>query len=247
MVGMLLWKTPERGKRERAVTVRDISILHTRFLCVEILRGPRTPEAVLRRRCVSAGKKLRKLGVVRLVLPMEFSCGEQLEKLGFRPVSTLSLRRMLAADWVRWSLSERRIPLAGARVAVFADHLTGEIVRTVTELSLRHRYVQLDLPNGGEELCRQLRREYGVSLLLNMSQEQPADAQVLFDPRTDCCGVGVIPLHDETAPLPPIGLPPVLEDALPAGVNRGQLLSALREAGVLQPGQIAVGGADFGK
>ena len=60
----------------------------------------------------------------------------------------------------------------------------------MTELVLRHRYVLLDLPYGGGDLCRQLRREYGVSLLLGPSQEQleGAEAAVLFDPRTDCRG-----------------------------------------------------------
>ena len=42
MIGMLLWKPP--GKREKAVQVRERSILHTRFFCAEITRGPKTPE-----------------------------------------------------------------------------------------------------------------------------------------------------------------------------------------------------------
>ena len=222
MIGMLLWKPP--GKREKAVQVRERSILHTRFFCAEITRGPKTPEVALRRRVASAVKHL-----------------DQLTKGGLRPVSTLPLRRAIAADWVRWSLLERGIPTAGARVAVCAASLTGEVVRTVTELVLRHRYVLLDLPYGGEDLCRQLRREYGVSLLLGPSQEQleGAEAAVLFDPRTDCRGSGRILLYDEKEPLPPLGLPPALEEKLPDGVNRGQLLSVLREAGSIR--QISVG------
>lgn len=67
------------------------------------------------------------------------------------------------------------------------SQLTGELVRTVTELSLRNRYVLLDLPYGGEELCRQLRREYGVTLLLSPAKEQleGADVLLLFDRRED--------------------------------------------------------------
>ena len=144
-------------------------------------------------------------------------------------MSTLPLRRAIAADWVRWSLLERGIPTAGARVAVCAASLTGEVVRTVTELVLRHRYVLLDLPYGGGDLCRQLRRE----------QLEGAEAAVLFDPRTDCRGSGRILLYDEKEPLPPLGLPPALEEKLPDGVNRGQLLSVLREAGSIR--QIPVG------
>lgn len=241
MVGMLLWRAP--GKRERSVRLQERSILHTRFLCAEIVKGPRTPESVVKRRLASAVRRLRRQGVVQVVLPESFPYLEQLAKGGLRPVTTLPLRRAIAADWVRWSLSERGIPAAGARVGVCAAALTGDVVRTVTELVLRHRYVLLDLPYGGEELARQLRREYGVSLLLTASQEQleGAEALALFDPRTDCAGPGRLRLYDEAAPLPPLSLPPALEEKLPEGVQRGQLLSVLREAGNLRPGQLSVG------
>ena len=122
--------------------------------------------------------------------------------------------------------------------------MTGELVRTVTELSLRHRYVLLDVPYGGEELCRRLRREYGVSLLLGPDREQleGADALVLFDPRADLRrrdGV-TLPLYDEAAPMGGVSLPPALEERLPEGAGRGQLLAALVEAGVLRLGQAGV-------
>ena len=132
-----------------------------------------------------------------------------------------------------------------AKVAVAGSQLTGELVRTVTELSLRNRYVLLDLPYGGEELCRQLRREYGVTLLLSPAKEQleGADVLLLFDRREDLKPGGVVlPLYEGAqTPLPPLLLPPAMEERLPAGADRGQLLAALREAGALRPGQITVG------
>lgn len=246
MIALLEWTPPERGKRQRSVTVKEEIVLHLRLLRAGVLRGARTPETVLRRRVLAAGKRLRKLGVTQAVLPAEFPYGQELARCGIRPVSTLSLRRALAADWVRWELSEKGQSPAGARVAVCAAQLTGEVVRTVTELCLRHRYVLLDLPYSGEELCRQLRREYGVSLLLGPSKEQleGAEALLLFDPRTDLArkNPAVLALYDESQPLPPTSLPPAMEEALPPGTDRGQLLAALREAGILRPGQIAVGG-----
>ena len=66
---------------------------------------------------------------------------------------------------------------------------------------------------------------------------------MLFDPRTDLKNPTSLTLYDESQPLPPMGLPPAMEQSLPAGADRGQLLAALREAGVLRPGQIAVAGA----
>jgi len=239
MLGLLLWKDVRKEKRERAVTVGERSILHVRFQCAEILRTDRTPETVLRRRIAAAAKRLRRLGVNRLVLPEAFPYRKELERWGLEPVSTLSLRQALAADWVGWQLAERGI--TGARVAVSADRLTGEVVRTVTELVLRYRYVLLDLPYGGEELDRRLRREYGVSLLLNPGPEQleGADALLMFAPR-DCCAPAALRLYDEGGAMPPLVLPPTLEAKLPAGADRGQLLAVLRESGVIRPGQIGI-------
>lgn len=250
MIAMLVWSPPEGG-RQKHVEIKERIILHMRVWEVRILRGPRTPAAALRRRVLSAAKRLRKAGVTRAVLPADFSYEEQLAKYGVRPVSTLTLRRELAADWIRWLLAEKGLPAAGAKVAVTAAQLTGEVVRTVTELVLRHRYVLLDLPYGGEDLCRQLRREYGVSLLLGPSKDQleGAEALVQFDARTDltCKNPAVLRLYDESALLPPLILPPVLEEKLPAGLNRAQLLAVLREAGALRPGQISIGAAGLPK
>ena len=246
MVGMLVWKKPQSGKRERAVVIREKTILHVNVCCAEILKGPRTPESVLRRRINSAAKKLEKSGISQVILPEGFIQLEQLEKRGLRPVSTLPLRKTLAADWVKWSLNERGISAVGARVAVSADGITGEVVRTVTELSMRHRYVLLAVSYGGEELCHQLRREYGVSLLLNPTsgQLEGADAVLLFDERTDFSGVGILPVYDETMPIPRLSLPPALEDALPPGIVQAQMLTVLLEAGVLRPGKMAFKGRE---
>lgn len=241
MVGYLTWAEPQKG--QRSVRLEERHILRTRFLQAEVVKSPYP--AVLRRRVLAAGKKLRKRGVSQAVLPEAFPYGELLAKCGLRPAGTLALRRALAADWVRSGLAAAGRPVSGARVAVSAAALTGEAVRTVTELCLRHRYVLLDLPYGGEELCRQLRREYGVSLLLGPSKDQleGAEALVLFDPRTDLYlkNPVALRLYDEKQPLPPLALPPEAEEALPKGADRGQLLAVLREAGALKREQIVLG------
>ncbi len=241
MVGLLTWAEPQKG--QKSVRLEERHILRMRFLQAEIVKSPHP--AVLRRRVLAAGKKLRKRGVTQAVLPEGFLFREQLEKCGLRPAGTLALRRSIAADWVRAGLEAAGKPAAGARVAVSAAALTGEAVRTVTELCLRHRYVLLDLPYGGEELCRQLRREYGVSLLLGPSRDQleGAEALVLFDSRTDLSlkNPVALRLYDERQALPPLALPPEAEEALPEGADRGQLLAVLREAGALKREQIVLG------
>ena len=213
MIGMLLWKEPQGGIRQRPVMLVERNILHARFLCAEIVRGTRTPEAALSWRVSSAARRLRRAGVTRAVLPESFLWGAQLAKHGVRPVSTLALRRRLAADWVRQALAERGVSPGGARIAVSAAQMTGELVRTVTELSPRHR-----------------------------EQLEGADALVLFDPRADLRrrdGV-TLPLYDEAAPMGGVSLPPALEERLPEGAGRGQMLAALVEAGVLRLGQAGV-------
>ena len=115
---------------------------------------------------------------------------------------------------------------------ITADALSGEVVRTVTELALRHRYLILKVPFGGEELCRRLRREYGVSIVLNPETErEPASVHMAFDP-TEAQGGGFLPLYDESLPLPRL--------LLPEGLDRGQLLSVLWRTGALRPGQVSV-------
>ena len=220
------------------------SVFHLRVAWAAVEKGPRTRVAVVRRRVLTAARRLRKAGTGRLVVPEAFTYGEQLEKGGVTPVATVPLRRALAADLARAGMAARGLS-GSARVAVAGDQLSGELVRTVTELALGHRYVWVDVPYGAEALANQLRREYGVSLLTvpSRAQLEEADVLILFAPRTDLRRKNpvVLPLYDETAALPPLLLPPALEDQMPAGCSRPQLLAAMVEGGILRPGQITVG------
>ena len=233
MIGMMTWTPPAGGVRQKSVALETRALLHLRVAWASVAKGPRTPEALVRRRVLTAAKRLRKAGVTRLVVPEAFAYGEQLEKVGVAPVSTLPLRRALAADLARAVMAGRNLSGGSARLAVAGDQLSGELVRTVTELALGNRYVLLDVPYGGDTLANQLRREYGVSLLLSPTRQQMGEA----DP-------AVLRLYDEAAPLPPLLLPPVLEGQMPPGLCRPQLLAVLVESGVLRPGQITVGTAE---
>ena len=194
--------------------------------------------AAERRKLRSAGKKLLRQGIERAVLPSDVPADALPE--GLRPAGTLPLRRAIAADWCGALLRLRGENPAAARVLVTANALSGEVVRTVTELALRHRYLILKVPFGGEELCRRLRREYGVSIVLNPETErEPASVHMAFDP-TEAQGGGFLPLYDESLPLPRLLLPPEVEARLPEGLDRGQLLSVLWRTGALRPGQVSV-------
>lgn len=245
MMGLIVWQQPGAGKRLRTVTAQETAILRVPFLQVEVVRGPRTRPGTLERRMIRAAQKLRQAGVRYTVLPADYPPSQWPQRHGVGVVSTLSLRRGLAVELVRRITAERGLPPGSVRIAVTAGQMTGELVKTVTELTLGYRYVMLDVPYGGEELCRRLRREYGVSLLLQPSREQLEEAQVLvpFDRRTDLTGnnEAVVALYEgaESA-FPPLTVPPSVETQLPAGADRLQLLSALRGAGALAPGQISL-------
>ena len=235
MVGMMLWEPA--GYILRPVVLKEVSVLHVRLLRAGMTRSERMSDAALRRRMRSAGRKLRRQGVERVVLPVGAPADVLPE--GLRPAGTLPLRRAVAADWCGELLRLRNKNPAGARVLVTAGALSGEVVRTVTELALRHRYLLLEVPYGGEELCRRLRREYGVSVLLHPAPGEQADIQIAFDP-AERRGESFLPLYDETLPMPHLTLPPETESRLPEGVDRGQLISVLWEMGALRPGQVSV-------
>ena len=243
MIGMMRWDP--HGQRLRPISLKETGVLHIRFLCADMVRRERMSSAAAGRRIHSAGKKLLRQGVERVVLPAGTTADALPE--GLRPVSTLPLRRAIAADWCGELLRLRGESPAGARVLVTANALSGEVVRTVTELSLRHRYLLLAVPYGGEELCRRLRREYGVSLLLNpeRSQREETSIHIAFD-AAEAAGGGFLPLYDETLPLPYLLLPPEVETRLSEGVDRGQLLSVLWGTGALRPGQVSVRLGDRG-
>ena len=236
MVGMMLWEPS--GHWTRPVTLKEVSVLHIRFLCARMAQDRRRNPLTERRRLRTAGKKAAAAeGGAGGAACRGLSGGSAGGAApGRDPAAPTGHRRGL----VRRLLRFRGENPAGARVLITADALSGEVVRTVTELALRHRYLILKVPFGGEELCRRLRREYGVSIVLNPETErEPASVHMAFDP-TEAQGSGFLPLYDESLPLPRLLLPPEVEARLPEGLDRGQLLSVLWRTGALRPGQVSV-------
>ena len=124
MVGMMLWEPS--GHWTRSVTLKEVSVLHIRFLCARMAQDRRRNPLTERRRLRTAGKKLLRQRVEQVVLP----AGASAEALpeGLRPVETLPLRRAIAADWCGELLRFRGENPAGARVLITADALSGEVV-----------------------------------------------------------------------------------------------------------------------
>ena len=232
MVGLLELVPRQRGRKH--VELEERRILGTRFLCAAVAE---TPALTKRARMDRALRRLEKSGVTALVPPRDVSVPDRLPV-----VDTLPLARELAAELVRLELARQGVSPGSARVAVAAKSPSGELVRAVTELALRSRYLLLDLPWGGEDLCRQLRREYGVSVQLNPGWDRiiQADAVVLLDPPEQTVERSVALYPGGGLVLPPLAVPPALETQLEGPWDRPALLAALRQAGVLRPGQITI-------
>jgi hypothetical protein len=234
LFGLVEWA--EGGAPRRA---EEIAVARVGFLRVRLIRGRRTPAFLLRRRADAAASALARRGVTRAVFPAEFPFLERFARRGVLPVETLGLYRQLAASLALAALAERGVPPAEAAAAVTALHLTGEVRRAVTELSLRCRYVLLAANGEGADFCRGLRREYGVSLQLTPSRRQldQAEVRVDFAPgQGPAAGQSLVALWEGGPPLPPLrweGGPP-----LPEGPSRPQLLAALWRGGAMEAGDL---------
>lgn len=233
MLGLVEWST---GGRVRYEVKRTAGL---RCLYAEVPRSVHTPQLLQRYRCERALSRMAKQGVKQVILPKDSGLEELLTRFSLQTVSTVPLRQRMAADWVACALAEQG--MSGVKIAVSAAHLTSTVVQTITELALRHRYLLLELPYGGEELCRSLRREYGVSPQLNPGWEIMSTAEVwlAFDP-VERAETRLLPLYDERVPMPGLLLPPLLEEQIPQTVDRERFLAAMQEAGCLRRGQIAL-------
>ena len=225
----------EKGRR---LSVSERMIAGMRFRCVSI---PERPRYLQRRRCARASRQQQREGIVRGVFPADFSCPGEFAKRGIYPADVLTLYRAMAAELVQVRLNSTG-KAGSATVAVWADRLTEEVRRTVTELCIRNRYVMLAAGERDDVLCRRLRREYGVPLVQSRdaAQLERADLLVRFSPTEK------FREEQETLDLFPGGeavreqlrLPPELEEKLPQGCDRLQLLAALYGAGIVRAGQI---------
>ena len=245
---------PDRSRRG----VDQIEVGGMRFARVQVPLSPRTPDWLARRRLTAAAKRLRRWGVTRAVYPEGFSYAQLFERCGIRPAEALPMYRELAPELVSRAMEEKGLSSASAVIAVAGDRLSAELTRAVTALCLRNRYVQLDVPAGGEELGRSLRRSLGVPLVVTSARErlEQADVLVLFSERpTLSLGNGVVlPLYDEEKlpPLPDLKLPGGIAEQMPPGCSRTQMMAALWETGALRAEMVssarngcdAMGGAD---
>ena len=235
MLGYIIYgdgpKRPELGERR---------LLGVPFLTLSMGQPPRPHGPLARRRALLAARQMRERGVRSAVFPVDFPYTALFLGQGICPVDTLPLRRALAAPLTRRKLESMGLGPTQAVVAVSAQRLIREAEDAVRSLALSFRYVLLSAGSGGEVLARELRREYGISLLLRPSVDQleRADALLLFASRRDLTGENPIlytlyPGGEGGRGRLPLALPPALGDQAEPNCDREQLAAALYAPGAV--------------
>ena len=203
-------------------------------------RRPNSPFAL--RRAAKGAAQLREAGVRHAVFPVDFPYTALFIHQGITPVDTLPLRRLLAAPLTRRRLENGGFQPTQAVAAVSGDRVIREVTDCAKALALSYRYVLLSVRGDAEPFARNLRREYGISLLLDPSPDQldRADALVLFSPRTDLSLNNPIlytlyPGGEAGRGRLPLCLPPALAEQTEANCDREQLAAALYAMGALAP------------
>ena len=231
MLGYISWgngpKRPILGERRLA---------GGRFMGLTMRAAVRPRGPLSQARAGRAARWLREAGVRYAVFPVDFPYTALFVRQGVVPIETVPLRRALAAPMTRRRLESLGRAPTEAVVGVYGERMSRELWDGAKTLALHYRYVLLDAP-GAEELARELRREYGISLLLRPSPDQMerADALLLFSPRKDLTGENPIlytlyPGGEGGRGRLPLVLPP---DQAEPNCDREQLAAALYAQGVV--------------
>lgn len=234
MLGYIMYgegpKRPELGERQ-------LSGGNFVTLQMSLSSRPNGPLAMYRAR--QGAKMLREAGVRTAVFPVDFPYTALFIRQGILPVDTLPLRRALAAPLTRRRLETLGCQPTEAVVAISGERATREVLESAKALALSYRYVLLSA-RGGEEFAKTLRREYGISLLLDPSPDQidRADALLLFAPRGDLAQENQIlyalyPGGEAGRGRLPLCLPKALESQTESNCDREQLAAALYSQGAL--------------
>ena len=235
MIGYIIYgegpRRPELGERQLSggifVTLR-----------MGLAARPNGPLALFRAR--QGARMLREAGVRTAVFPVDFPYTALFIRQGVLPVDTLPLRRTLAAPLTRRRLENGGFQPTQAVAAVSGDRAVREVTECAKALALSYRYVLLSVRGDGSAFAKNLRREYGISLLLDPSPDQldRADALVLFSPRTDLALNNPIlytlyPGGEAGRGRLPLCLPPALAEQTETNCDREQLAAALYAMGAL--------------
>lgn len=235
MLGCIIY-----GGGSKRPALGDRKISGGSFVTLEMSTYSRPNGPVARYRARQGAVLLRDAGVRSAVFPVDFPYTSLFIRQGILPVDTLPLRRALAAPLTRRRLENSGFSPAQAVVAVSGSRAVREVTECAKALALSYRYVLLSAKGDMEAFSRNLRREYGISLLLDPSTDQldRADALILFSPRNDLALDNPIlytiyPGGETGRGRLPLCLPHILADQVEANCDQEQMAAALYAMGAL--------------
>lgn len=236
MLGYIIYR--EGGPKRPELGDRQLS--GGNFVTLEMGCGASPNGPIARYRARQGVRMLREAGVRSAVFPVDFPYTALFIRQGVLPVDALPLRRTLAAPLTRRRLESGGYSPAQAVVAVSGERPVREVTECAKALALSYRYVLLSVKGDAEPFARNLRREYGISLLLEPSPDQlnRADALVLFSPRNDLALNNPIlyalyPGGEAGRGRLPLALPPEVAGQVEPNCDQEQLAAALYAMGAL--------------
>lgn len=218
MFGRLVFGKEGRGQAER----REIYGL-------PVLQVQVRPGGWLEKRRIRRGAKhLAQAGIRRVLVPRDFDQWTMLERWDLRGVDPVPFLRFHAPQIILAALKRQGIAPNTAAVALRGQRVDRDMARCAQLLCPLVRQVAVSAPQGGEELSRWLRREYGLPV-------QPDGAQVSLAVYFDGEQAGERDLllwgtHPRLGEVMPRGLNLIGEDQ-----EDLRLLTALWETGKLKP------------
>lgn len=153
LLGQLILKPHGRGE-PKAARLYGLPVLRS-----EVDRSGFWGERRLRR----AGQALRREGVRRVLAPEALL--PLLEALGLRRVDPESFVRAQSATLALAALERQGLAPDRSVVALRGRRTDRDFLRTAEELCPQVRSLIIDAPQGGKELARWLRQEYGIPIL----------------------------------------------------------------------------------
>lgn len=215
-----------------------VRLAREQVLGLPLLRGEAPGSGFTARRVRRTARALRRRGVTRALAPEGFPFWEEAAAQGLRPVETGELCRALAAPIALAALAAEGVPLRRATVALRGERVTRRLWEAALTLCPVVRQLLVEVPAGGEDLRRTLRREFGLPAVEGAAGQR-TDLTLCFSTPSGAAGGRVADLSGDAPALPEyrFGL---AEGDLPPDAAALPLLSALWSAGRLAAGSVAV-------
>ena len=176
MVGWLVKGGPGRRPVLDHTLVGGLPLAHCRVPEASGWWSPR-PEKTLDR----AARLLERTGCRRVLVSSEFDRWDVLARRGLRPVEGERLAQALAAPAALALLERRGVDPTRGAVGLYGGRVGRACFEAALALCPAVGQLTVDIPDGGEDLARYLREEFGAAVLEGRAGRQP-DVCLCFAP-----------------------------------------------------------------